>query len=298
MAKELSNLKVVQQLERNVTKQHVHTEIIDDMEDTFQIGTVAQYMNLLTLPGASCGFESSLLNSGTRVAKYVQNMVMLEAKPEVFQVLRRNAKHLRASHPNVNITPYNMDDCRFMMPNNIGRKNSKAHAAADQSLRDGFDCIWLDYMSPWCAATDLGVNNVARDINRFSRAWEAGRPGLLYFTLSLGQEGKEHMHTLRMCLNDFELRKYENNDPIYNIRARGLAAYLNHLTLPHDAHCVPIRAQYYREFDAEDQRRKIMYLMGFHVFPGQVRKEEMARILDTFPIRKDFTPISKYGTTR
>ena len=270
------SVKTVKLLEQNSSKKAVHSKILDDLERTLMVGKSAKALRLITLPGASCNFERGLLESDTRSAKTTRNIFCLESDPKVFPETQQSIEELQKDYPQVQLQLNNCTDCELMTPTNTHAKVNLPRQYA--RMKDGFDMIWLDYMSPWCSGVESGVTHVARDINVFERAWRSDRPGLLYFTLALGRERAPSIKVLKTSIVEMSVSK--PSDPVYDFRARGFAAFLNYQTKMHDAHCVPIRAHFYRE----RAKRRAMYLMGFHVYPGREDSIHTARAIEALPL--------------
>jgi hypothetical protein len=176
--------------------------------------------------------------------------------------MRVTARRLAQRHSPVRLQAVLGTDADAFLPAD-GHEDKAQHRRPKIGLNEGFDLIWLDWMSRLNDGPRHSLSNLCRGIDIFERAWNQGLPGLLYITLTAGQEQGLNMETLDLWLD----RQPQDSRPgldLNEIRSWGLASIFECLIRPMGANCRPIRLIQYQ--DAHKRQR--MLLAGFEIYKG------------------------------
>ena len=279
----------IDRVQNNQSKIVARSWVISGLNDLVKDGVKGEKLRLLTLPGKTWGFESNLLETEKAIRNKIEEIVGLESQKEIKRAAYTYLKALRNDYPNIKFTSICTTDYKFWEPSGNGRsKNNMARLTA--RVGSGFDMVWLDLMSQWCSGVEASLSGIANNIMMFDRAWCNKRAGLLYITVCVGREDYAHMDTFKMVQSSFGIDHYDKyGDPKYYVRDAGIATYLNQLTSTHDVFCCPISGDFYKEDGlGDDNRRRIMYLAGFHILPKTPERALLIDKLKHMPFTKHF----------
>lgn len=236
-------------------------------------------LRLVSLPGTEFKAEKLMLNHPKLQGK-IGEVVGVEAFPDMIPAVETSARQLCLAYPGVKFTVFQGRDTDLT---DAGR------VALDPDA--GVNLIWLDEMTFFTLSTRTALEKLMSNSYMFERAWNEGKPALLFVTFRAQFEAKCNREFLKSeaaattnILPGASITDTKNVN--HQFRLQGLAGFLSRLGAENGVDVKPLTQIIYKH--NAGRGGSVMLLCGFELRKGPTQSYtlEAERVM---PIRDTAT---------